>query len=389
MPAIIYTVQLPNDANGAVFAGVLVNNAGVNEFTAIAGANRRLQNTQAVSDPVVSLTTTGGGGAELIAVNTALATTNTALGAPADASATVLQAGSLSARLRGIQDLINARIPLLSRAAAAASAPVALSTEDLAVMGGTAEVAPATDTATSGLNGRLQRIAQNLTALTRNEDAPHVSGDGGVPSFGVRRDAATQTAGADGDYSTLNTDGSGRLWANSFISSTAALDDLSATGPLFPAAVLYQADASVDEIDNGDLGRARGTVRRVTMTAGDPHMTTLVYNALPTGTAEIAVPIPILGARALEVWITNTTNVAINIELYKYTGVAESKAYEASLAAGAKLFLTPAAGSTGAHASFVPVPSLGFITSASITIAITPAVVATTGALRIDVGRAT
>src|SRR4051812_20962952 len=41
----------------------------------------------------------------------------------------------------------------------------ALSTGDAAAVGAVTETAPATDTASSGLNGRLQRIAQRLTSL--------------------------------------------------------------------------------------------------------------------------------------------------------------------------------------------------------------------------------
>lgn len=65
------------------------------------------------------------------------------------------------------------------RAAAAASRSIAFSTEDFAVLDGletlgtdgntqrgiVTEAAPASDTASSGLNGRLQRIAQRLTSL--------------------------------------------------------------------------------------------------------------------------------------------------------------------------------------------------------------------------------
>jgi hypothetical protein len=61
------------------------------------------------------------------------------------------------------------------RSAAATSRPVAMSTEDKAVLdtiatqttlvGSVTESAPASDTASSGLNGRLQRIAQRLTSL--------------------------------------------------------------------------------------------------------------------------------------------------------------------------------------------------------------------------------
>lgn len=51
------------------------------------------------------------------------------------------------------------------RAAATASRPVVLSNEDNATIGALTETAPATDTASSGLNGRLQRIAQRITSL--------------------------------------------------------------------------------------------------------------------------------------------------------------------------------------------------------------------------------
>jgi hypothetical protein len=50
-------------------------------------------------------------------------------------------------------------------AAAAASAPVTASTEDVARVGIITETAPASDTASSGLNGRLQRIAQRITSM--------------------------------------------------------------------------------------------------------------------------------------------------------------------------------------------------------------------------------
>jgi hypothetical protein len=51
------------------------------------------------------------------------------------------------------------------RTAATGSRPVALSNEDSASLGALTETAPTTDTASSGINGRLQRISQRLTAL--------------------------------------------------------------------------------------------------------------------------------------------------------------------------------------------------------------------------------
>lgn len=61
---------------------------------------------------------------------------------------------------------VNVELPLAPGAAgAAASRPVTLSTEDVAKLGALTETAPATDTASSGLNGRLQRVAQRLTSV--------------------------------------------------------------------------------------------------------------------------------------------------------------------------------------------------------------------------------
>jgi hypothetical protein len=51
------------------------------------------------------------------------------------------------------------------RASAANSGPTVMATEDFAAVGALGETAPASDTASSGLNGRLQRIAQRLTSL--------------------------------------------------------------------------------------------------------------------------------------------------------------------------------------------------------------------------------
>ena len=54
---------------------------------------------------------------------------------------------------------------MLGSKALASSIPVASSTEDIARLGIITETAPASDTASSGLNGRLQRIAQRITSL--------------------------------------------------------------------------------------------------------------------------------------------------------------------------------------------------------------------------------
>lgn len=110
----------------------------------------------------------GGGGGDASAANQV--TGNTRLGdltegAPASDTAS----SGLNGRLQRIAQRITSLIALvpasLGSKSAANSFAVTRSTEDVAAIGGLTEVAPASDTASSGLNGRLQRIAQRLTTL--------------------------------------------------------------------------------------------------------------------------------------------------------------------------------------------------------------------------------
>ncbi|MER8817163.1 hypothetical protein [Mesorhizobium sp. M0965] len=87
-----------------------------------------------------------------------------ALGGTADAAATS-DAGTFSL-IALVKRLLSVKLPsTLGAKSAANSLSVTLSTDDDALLGSLIEAAPASDTASSGLNGRLQRIAQNLTAL--------------------------------------------------------------------------------------------------------------------------------------------------------------------------------------------------------------------------------
>jgi len=85
------------------------------------------------------------------------------------APATDTASSGLNGRLQRIAQRITSLIALLPASlgskADAASLAVTQSTEDKAIQGALAETAPASDTASSGLNGRLQRIAQRLTSL--------------------------------------------------------------------------------------------------------------------------------------------------------------------------------------------------------------------------------
>lgn len=85
------------------------------------------------------------------------------------APATDTGSSGLNGRLQRIAQRLTsliAQIPAtLGQKASAASLAVTLSSEQEAEIGAITETAPATDTASSGLNGRLQRIAQRLTSL--------------------------------------------------------------------------------------------------------------------------------------------------------------------------------------------------------------------------------
>lgn len=71
-------------------------------------------------------------------------------------------------------------------------------------------------------------------SLGKAEDAAHTSGDILVPSGTKRTDTAASSAGTDGDYATLNTDSTGRLWTNTELPDAAALAD-STANPTVPS----------------------------------------------------------------------------------------------------------------------------------------------------------
>jgi hypothetical protein len=73
--------------------------------------------------------------------------------------------------------------------------------------------------ATNGLDVDVTRVIPGTSAthLGKAEDAAHTSGDTGVAVLAVRRDTAAAGSGADGDYSTLNVNSSGRLYTSATV----------------------------------------------------------------------------------------------------------------------------------------------------------------------------
>lgn len=127
----------------------------------------------------------------------------TALGAVADAAVTnPASSASVIAALKGLLTRIGFTLTAASGVASAALRTVN-STDD-PVIGATNETAPASDTATSGLNGRLQRIAQRLTSLlTQGTGAASaalrsvLADDAGVISVGRLISCAATTNGTN------------------------------------------------------------------------------------------------------------------------------------------------------------------------------------------------
>lgn len=67
------------------------------------------------------------------------------------------------------------------------------------------------------------------TSLGKAEDAPHASGDVGVMTLAVRKDAASSLSSADGDYTPLQTDANGALRVSGAGGGTEFNEDAPAT----------------------------------------------------------------------------------------------------------------------------------------------------------------
>jgi hypothetical protein len=108
-------------------------------------------------------------------------------------------------------------LPLPTGAATEATLATRLTESDFDTkIGSLTETAPGTDTASSGLNGRLQRIAQRLTSLITAIGSPFQAGGSiGNTSFG-----ATQS----GTWSTRTQDGSGNNTTSHSAGSSRGLD---------------------------------------------------------------------------------------------------------------------------------------------------------------------
>lgn len=147
------------------------------------------------------------------------------------------------------------------------SAPVAWSTEGKAQVGSVTETAPASDTASSGLNGRLQRIAQRIGAVTVVDDAAFTPATTSVLMAGFEAD-----------------------------------------------------ESSTDSVDEGDAGAARMTLDRKVIMTLQPHTAgglTRSRTLIPNNTTAIVVKAS--AGQVYKIRATNNSSTIAYIKLYDAT----------------------------------------------------------------------
>lgn len=100
------------------------------------------------------------------------------------------------------------------------------------------------------LDATVAETNTKLAAITKAEDSAHVSGDAGVPMFGIRSSTDMVITDADGDYTLLKIDEEGRLKVSAKPASYPDITgDITATQPVISTPV---AGGTVE----GDVSRA-------------------------------------------------------------------------------------------------------------------------------------
>lgn len=159
--------------------------------------------------------------------------------------------------------------------------------------------------ASNGLDVDVTRMPATFA-----EDAAHTTGDLGIQILTKRTDSAATSAGTDGDYATLNTDNTGRVWVR-----VGATDTLT---PGTAAANLGKAEDAVHSSgDTGVFGLAVANEAQTSLAAdGDyiGHATDTKGNALVVGNiahdgVDAGAPIK-FGGKALDVGTTPTAVAA-------------------------------------------------------------------------------
>lgn len=167
--------------------------------------------------------------------------------------------------------------------------------------GGNSITVDGTITANAGTNLNTSLLAlesggnlATLAGVVKLEDAPSADGDPGMPILTVRRDTAATSAGTTGDYATLNTDNTGRVWVN-----VGAISSTSFTPGIGAANLGKAEDAAHASGDTGVMALGIRNDARATMTSADgdysgvavdgPGRQIIVVDTLTPGTSATAL----------------------------------------------------------------------------------------------------
>jgi len=169
VPVSIAATVAVADAAAAVLIGAVTETAPASD-TASSGLNGRLQRiAQRITTLLSILPASLGAKASADAFATVTATDDVMIGSRTEtAPGSDIASSGLNGRLQRIAQRLTSLLTIfpstLGATTAAGSLSVTIATDDPRI-GPVAETAPVSDTASSGLNGRVQRIAQRLTSL--------------------------------------------------------------------------------------------------------------------------------------------------------------------------------------------------------------------------------
>lgn len=200
--------------------------------------------------------------------------------APVTDTASSGQNGRLQRIAQRLTSLIGLFPTGLGSAAAASSFAVTASTEDVARQGIITETAPATDTASSGQNGRLQRIAQRLTSIIALLPTA-LAANGGLKVEGVAGGVAQPVTGPQTNTEFLAALRSGTGTRTSVNSGTGSVTILASNASRKGAAIT-NTDANALYLDMSG-GTASSTAYSVKVAADGYFEIPFGYTGLITG----------------------------------------------------------------------------------------------------------
>lgn len=180
------------------------------------------------------------------------------------------------------------------------------------------------------------------------EDAASVSGDKGVLSLVVRKDAAGTLVSADGDYSALQVDASGQLRTVTSFSSAVADDTPDTENPIKVGSHVRADGSALPASTAGDKVDLSSDLYRRVLINDAAHIGVLA-SAVTVGTSAVALPASALAGRT-RMMIQNRGGQSIFVghsTVTTATGIEVTKGATLALEAGPAVAFYAISGSAG------------------------------------------